>query len=193
MKFTTRELVLIPLFTALMVVGAKLSIPLPAVPITFQLFFCVYAGLLLGARNGFISQVLYIAIGLIGLPVFTYGGGPQYVFNPTFGYIIGFALCSLILGLCVDRMKDVKFVKMLVICLIGYAFVYIFGNIYFYFIKDLYVGQPMALSAIFKMMIPYMIKDLILVVIAAYTSTIILPILKKAGIYHNQKDGSNVS
>lgn len=191
MKLTTRELVLIPLFTALMVVGAKLSIPFPAVPVTFQLFFCVYAGLLLGARNGFISQLLYIAIGLIGLPVFTYGGGFQYVFNPTFGYIIGFALCSLMIGLYADRMKEVKLAKILVVCLVGYAFVYIFGNIYFYFIKDLYVGKPMALSAIFKMMIPYMIKDLVLVVIAAYSSTMIIPILKRAGIYH-KKGSSNV-
>ena len=193
MKFTTRELVLIPLFTALMVVGAKLSIPFPAVPITFQLFFCVYAGLLLGARNGFISQLLYIAIGLIGLPVFTYGGGPQYVFNPTFGYIIGFALCSLILGVFVDRMKEIKFVKLLLVSLIGYFCIYIFGNIYFYLIKDLYVGEPIALSAIFKMMVPYMIKDLVLVAIAVYTSTTILPILRKAGIYHNPKGAANVS
>lgn len=187
MKFTTRELVLMPLFTALMVVGAKLSIPFPGVPLTFQLFFCVFAGLLLGARNGFISQLLYIVMGLIGLPVFSKGGGPQYIFNPTFGYVIGFALCALILGYLVERSKEAKFVKLLGISLIGFVVIYLFGNIYFYVIMNAYLGKAMPLLAVFKMMIPYMIKDLVLLVIAVYSSTIILPTLRKAGIHRVQK------
>lgn len=181
MKFTTRELILIPFFTALMVIGAKLSIPFYVVPITFQLFFCIYSGLLLGARNGLMSQLLYLLIGLIGLPVFTYGGGLQYLFNPTFGYIIGFAGCSFILGLFVNRLKEIKFTKLFSISLIGYSFIYIFGNVYFYLIKDLYIGTPMTLFSVFKIMVPYMIKDLVLLIIAVYTSTKIIPILRKAG------------
>lgn len=183
MKFTTRDLTMIPLFTALMFVGAKVSIPFATVPITFQLFFSVFAGLLLGARNGFISQLLYIGMGLIGIPVFTYGGGFQYIFNPTFGYLIGFAICALIVGILSERTKDVNFIKLLAFATVGFLFTYFFGNVYFYLIKNIYVGTPMALSAIFKMMIPYMVKDFVLLIIAAYVSSLLIPRLRKAGIY----------
>ncbi|MDH8676772.1 biotin transporter BioY [Fusibacter bizertensis] len=183
MKLTTRDLTMIPLFTALMFVGAKVSIPFSAVPITFQLFFSVFAGLLLGARNGLISQLLYIGMGLIGIPVFTYGGGFQYIFNPTFGYLIGFAGCALIVGTLAERTKVVNFTKLLGFATLGLVFTYAFGNVYFYMIKNIYVGTPMALSAIFKMMIPYMIKDYVLLIIAAYVSALLIPRLKKAGIY----------
>jgi biotin transport system substrate-specific component len=182
MKFTTRDLVLISLFTALMVVGAYLKIPFPVVPVTFQLFFCVYAGLLLGARNGVMSQIVYIIIGLIGVPVFTQGGGPQYIFTPFFGYILGFALCSLIIGLLIDKISNITFTKVLSASVLGYSIIYIIGNIYFYFIMNLYIKKPMSLSSVFEIMIPYMIKDFILLIIAAYTSTIIIPILRKNGL-----------
>ncbi|OJV64853.1 MAG: hypothetical protein BGO41_14780 [Clostridiales bacterium 38-18] len=187
MKLTTRDLTMIPLFTALMFVGAKVSIPFSAVPITFQLFFSIFAGLLLGARNGFISQLLYIAMGLIGLPVFTYGGGFQYIFNPTFGYLIGFAFCSLILGYLAERTSKLTLIKLIGISLIGFAFTYIFGNIYFYMIKNLYVGTPMALSAIFKIMVPYMIKDFVLLIVAAYISSLLIPRLKQACLYSKKE------
>ena len=61
MKLTIRDMATIGLFTALMVVGAKLIIPTPfGVALTFQLFFAVFAGLLLGARNAFLSQLIYL-------------------------------------------------------------------------------------------------------------------------------------
>ncbi|GAB6109364.1 biotin transporter BioY [Fusibacter bizertensis] len=183
MKLTTRDLTMIPLFTALMFVGAKVSIPFAAVPITFQLFFSVFAGLLLGARNGLISQLLYIGMGLIGIPVFTYGGGFQYIFNPTFGYLIGFAICSFTVGILSERTKDVNFVKLLSFATFGFILTYVFGNAYFYVIKNIYVGTPMSLFTIFKMMVPYMIKDFVLLVIAAYVSALLIPRLRKAGIY----------
>ena len=76
------NLILIALFAALSVVGAFVKIPTPLVPFTLQTLFCVYAGFLLGARRGFASQLLYLLIGLIGIPVFALGGGPSYVLQP---------------------------------------------------------------------------------------------------------------
>ena len=183
MKLTTKDLTMIPLFTALMFVGAKVSIPFSVVPITFQLFFSVFAGLLLGARNGLISQLLYIGMGLIGIPVFTYGGGVQYVFNPTFGYVIGFAVCAFTVGVLSERAKHVNFLKLLTFATIGFVLTYILGNMYFYVIKNVYVGTSMSFIAISKMMVPYMIKDFVLLVIAAYVSALLIPRLRKAGIY----------
>ena len=96
------SLALTPLFTVLMIVSAKISIPMPILPITFQVTAAILSGLLLGARLGFLSQVLYLIMGLAGLPVFTKGGGIEYVFSGSFGYIIGFCFCALFGGLLAD-------------------------------------------------------------------------------------------
>ena len=183
MKLQLREIIMIGIFAALMVVGAKISIPTPfGVPITFQLFFSIYAGLLLGAKAGFLSQVIYMLLGLIGLPVFTLGGGFSYIFNPTFGYIIGFAVAALIVGLMTQRAKKISFINILSIAAVGFLADFIIGNIYMYLIKDLYIKTPVALTSIFVSMFPYMVKDFILIAIAAYSSTIIIPILRKSGM-----------
>jgi len=182
MKPQLKEMILISIFAALMVVGAKLSIPTPfGVPLTFQLFFAIYAGLLLTARNALFSQLIYILLGLIGLPVFAYGGGLPYIFNPTFGYILGFALTAFVIGYLMNGMVEIKLTKVLIICLIGYVLTYIVGNVYFYLIKNLYLDAPISLLNIFTIMIPYMIKDLVLLVTAAYSATIVIPVLRKAG------------
>lgn len=70
--------------------GAHLRLPLPYVPLTLQAAVACLAGLLLGPRRGAASQVVYLAAGLAGFPVFARGGGLQYVLEPTFGYLLGF-------------------------------------------------------------------------------------------------------
>ena len=88
----TRELVFCGLFTALIAVGAFIRVPVPVCPFTLQLLFTTLAGLLLGARLGLVAVTVYLVLGLMGVPIFTEGGGPGYVLQPTFGYLIGFAL-----------------------------------------------------------------------------------------------------
>lgn len=174
----------IGLFVALMVVGAFLKVPnpfFPSVPLTFQLFFCIFAGLLLGARNAFFSQIIYVLIGLIGIPVFASGGGFGYVFNPTFGYIIGFVVAATVVGILIGGARDVNLIKVLGASIVGLLLIYAIGNIYMYFINDLYLAKESSIIAISKFMIPYMVKDLILVVIAALTSIKVIPALRKAG------------
>lgn len=182
MKLTIRDMATIGLFTALMVVGAKLIIPTPfGVALTFQLFFAVFAGLLLGARNAFLSQLIYLLLGLIGLPVFSTGGGLSYIFSPTFGYLIGFMLAATLIGYLKERVNNYSFITLLSIVILGYLLDYLVGNIYFYLIKNIYLDAPMELYTIFTIMIPFMVKDLLLVSLAAYSSLLILPQLKKIG------------
>ena len=76
-KFTTRDLILCALFTALSAIGAFIRIPVPLVPFTLQITFTTLAGLLLGSKKGAISVAVYVLMGLIGIPVFTQGGGFQ--------------------------------------------------------------------------------------------------------------------
>ena len=70
-KFTTRDLILCALFTALSAIGAFIRIPVPLVPFTLQITFTTLAGLLLGSKKGAISVAVYVLMGLIGIPVFT--------------------------------------------------------------------------------------------------------------------------
>ena len=79
-------------------VGAHLRIPLPYVPLTLQTGVVCLAGLWLGPRAGSMSQIVYLLVGLVGFPVFAKGGGPQYVLEPSFGYLVGFVPGALGVG-----------------------------------------------------------------------------------------------
>lgn len=184
MKFTVRDITLIGLFVALMVVGAFIKVPnpfFPTVPLTFQLFFCIYAGLLLGTKNAFFSQLVYILLGLIGLPIFASGQGFAYVLHPTFGFIIGFLVAATVIALLVGESKKVSFVKMTLFALIGFVVIYTIGIVYMYFILGLHLGKEVSMIGVAGSMVPYMIKDLVLVIIAALTSIKIIPAIRNAG------------
>ena len=79
MKTSNREktykIALVAMFAALSAIGAFIRVPMPMVPFTLQLFFTTMAGLLLGGELGALSVGVYVLIGLLGLPVFTGGGG----------------------------------------------------------------------------------------------------------------------
>ena len=79
-KGRTKNLVLIALFAALVAIGAFIKIPMPLVPITLQFAFCLLAGEVLGVKGG-TAVLIYVIMGLIGLPVFTEGGGFMYVLS----------------------------------------------------------------------------------------------------------------
>ena len=68
-----------------------------------QDFFVLLSGHVLGPVYGAASQLAYLFLGLLGLPVFSEGGGLAYIFKPTFGYLLGFPLASFIAGLIVHR------------------------------------------------------------------------------------------
>lgn len=89
---------LIPVFSALSAAGAFIKVPIAPVPITMQSLFVVMSGMILGPKAGAISQAVYIVIGLMGLPVFSSGGGPGYLLSPSFGYLIGFIAAPVVSG-----------------------------------------------------------------------------------------------
>jgi biotin transport system substrate-specific component len=94
-----RIIIFISFFTALTAIGAFIKIPLPHIPITLQTFFVIMSGNMLGYKFGTLSQILYLILGLIGIPIFAYGGGPGYIFQPTFGYLLGYPICAFSIGI----------------------------------------------------------------------------------------------
>jgi len=177
-------MILISIFAALTAVGAFIKIPTPLVPFTLQFFFCAYSGIFLGARNGLYSQLLYVTIGLIGIPVFASGGGPAYILQPTFGYLLGFMACSYIIGRCTQNISKLTFFKIFSTVLLGLCFVYLFGVTYLYFIVNFYLHKPMTMiTAITVGFVPYITPDFILSILVALTAVRVVPILKRNGYY----------
>jgi biotin transport system substrate-specific component len=173
-------MILIAMFTALTAIGAFIKIPIPPVPITLQLVFVAYAGVLLGAKRAFLSQLLYLMIGLIGIPIFANGGGITYVFQPTFGYLIGFLLCATVIGFGIDRMGKVTFSGVLAWSILGLLLVYVVGVLYLYGIVNLYFGQVMTMTAALKAgLLPFILKDLVVLVIVAWTAVRVYPRVKQ--------------
>lgn len=164
----TRELVLFSLFTALTAIGAFIRVPVPLCPFTLQLLFTTLAGLILGSKKGAASVAVYVALGLAGVPVFTQGGGPGYIFQPTFGYLLGFIAGAWLTGKICETAEVKSFGRILFANLAGLMVVYLFGMIYVYFINNFYLNTPIGLWPLvlycFLLAVP---GDLVLCIVAA--------------------------
>jgi biotin transport system substrate-specific component len=89
---------------------AQVSVPLWPVPLTGQTLAVIIVGATLGARRGLAALLLYVGLGLSGLPVFAdFTGGPLSVLKPSFGYIIGFIVTAYVVGLLAEKNWDKKF------------------------------------------------------------------------------------
>jgi len=126
----------ISIFTFMTAASAFIKIPMYPVPITLQTLFVLLAANILGKKDGIISQLLYLTVGLSGMPIFANGGGPNYIFQPSFGYLIGFVPAVYFTGIMVEKIdyKNYKeaFILLLTSNLIGLAIIYIFGLSYLY-------------------------------------------------------------
>ncbi len=109
-KVTTSEIFWIFSFTILTAVAAQISIPVKPVPFTLQTLMVGLAGAFLGAKNGAYSQLIYLTLGAIGLPVFapTPDGyfGFASLFGPTGGYLLAFPAAAFIAGYIVEKNKN---------------------------------------------------------------------------------------
>ncbi len=98
------QIVWIAGFVAATALGARLEIPHEPVPYTLQTLVVLLAGAFLGARNGAISQVAYLASGALGAPVFAGGAfGPAVLFGPTGGYLLAFPVSAAAVGLLLQE------------------------------------------------------------------------------------------
>ncbi len=178
----TRTITLCGLFAALTAIGAFIKIPLPPplVPFTLQFLFCALAGVLLGSKVGALSQLIYVLVGLVGIPVFTEGGGLHYVVKPTFGYLIGFVLGAYVIGLCVEKFKEINFKNLFIASLIGLIVVYVLGVVYMYIIYNFYIGNEMGVwVAVWGGAISCVPGDILICIITAIMGVKMIPALRR--------------
>ncbi|AHF81126.1 biotin transporter BioY [Thermococcus paralvinellae] len=167
-----REIAYSALFAALTAVGAQISIPIGEVPVTLQVLFVLLSGLILGARLGFLSQVIYLLMGAIGLPVFAgLKGGFVYLYGPTGGYLIAFPVAAFLVGLISENKNDI----------IGYVIASIVGISVIYFLGwlrlGLYFGRNFE-KAFVVGVAPFIIIDLI----KAGIAVVVADRVKKSGV-----------
>ena len=136
-KVVSSQLFWILAFSFLMVFAAQVAVPVEPVPFTLQTMLVLLSGAFLGSRNGAISQIIYLFLGFIGLPVFAgLSFGFATLFGPTGGYLLAFPLGAYITGRIIGEKKNLftivtaMFIASLVIILVGasYLSVLFHGN-----------------------------------------------------------------
>ena len=148
MKTNTRMLAQAGVMAALTAVGAFIRFPLGVMSFTLQDMFTVLAGVLLGWRWGAASQAVYVALGLLGLPIFTQGGGLGYVFQPSFGFLLGIIPAAALTGLLAGERGEVK--RVVPACIAGLAVMYLIGVPYMGMILNLYMEKGLSVWTIVK-------------------------------------------
>ncbi len=171
-KISTYQIALIGIMSAITCILGPLSIPIPfsLVPISFTNLAIYFTVFILGWKRGTISYLIYMLIGLVGLPVFSgFAGGPGKLFGPTGGYLIGFIFMALIAGFFIEKFNGK--VSMYVLGLIlGTAVAYLLGTTWLS-----YQAHLTFLQALMAGVVPYLIGDGIKIAIAV----IVGPKLKK--------------
>lgn len=180
----TRSMILCGLFAALTAVGAFIRIPMPLFDyVTLQTLFVLLAGMLLGSKRGALSLIVYLLVGLSGVPIFAAGGGIGYVLRPSFGFLLGFVAAAWAIGRLTERNKSMGWHALFAAGLAGLAILYTMGIAYKYAILNFYMGTVTPawtiLAACFPLDIP---KDVLVALAAALLAARLRPILQRQNL-----------
>jgi biotin transport system substrate-specific component len=166
-----KSLVLIAILIAILAVGSQISVPMPFfVPITLQMLFVALLGYILSTKQATIAIFTYIVIGAVGIPVFAnLGAGVGTLFSYTGGFIFGFLPLAILSSIGKGKIKILFGIIGLLIC---------------HFIGVLWystVSKTGILASILTVSLPYLLKDVFLVILAYFLSTLISKKIKKQG------------
>ena len=157
----------------LLILSAKTKVDLYPVPMTLQPLAVLMIAMLCGRNIAVASVSLYLFQGIIGLPVFAYGGGLMYLMGPTGGFLFGFLIASLIVGELADRGWGQFLFKSIIAMLIGMFMIYFFGVLQLSVIK----GFDFAIINGLK---PFIIGDFYKLLLAALLLPQIWKLVKKS-------------
>lgn len=177
MNSKTRMMVWAAMFAALAVVAAMVARFGPELLVPFSLlpFVSLLAGAVLGPRWGMMALLVYVLLGLVGVPVFAKApyGGPTYFLQPTFGFIIGFVIAPIFVGWFIKK-PDTGLGMYIVAALIGVAVIYIVGLPYLYGMVNFVIGKDMGFDTVLNVAFkPFIWFDIIKALVAAFLAKVI--------------------
>ena len=160
-----KRMALVAMMTCLLIICSWLTIP-AAVPFTLQTFAVFCSLILLGGKSGLTSVVLYVFMGIVGIPVFSgFQGGIGHILGPTGGYIIG--LIAAAVFYCLFEPLFAKAAKIQLVALIGGQLIcYLFGTLWFQVFYGIRGVSYSFCTIIFICVIPYIIPDIVKLVFA---------------------------
>ena len=157
-QYNIRALSLCSLFCSLIILGAYVRLPFP-IPVTLQLLFTNTAALLLGKKWSWVPPLLYLTLGLAGLPVFTSGGGVSSVLSLSFGYCVGFIPGSLVAGIISDKDAGARSLTLASIC--NLACVYLCAVVHYLLLCNIYLSEDISITyAIYVCVLPFLFADI---------------------------------
>ncbi|MGP4073001.1 biotin transporter BioY [Piscibacillus sp. B03] len=171
-KFKTLDLTLGAVFVVLMMIGANIAFWFPAfkityasgeVPITLQTLFAIMAGLILGKKLGAFSMIVYLLVGIAGVPVFAQmSAGATALISPTGGFLISFIFVAFIAGYIVEKASQPKVSIYLIATFAGLMTNYVIGTPFMYLSLNYISEVAISMKASVISMIPFFIKDFII-------------------------------
>lgn len=177
-KFSVRQLAVIGVMTAVTCILAPFSIPIGPVPISLTNLAIYFSLYVLGMKKGTISYLVYLLIGFIGVPVFSgFTSGPEKLFGPTGGYLIGFIPMAVLAGILIDKFSSSRIISFL-----GMAA----GTVICYGIGTAWLAWQAHLdwkAALFAGVIPFISGDVIKIALAAIAGPEIRKQLIRAGLF----------
>lgn len=176
-QLSIKNIATIGVVTAVICILAPFSIPIGLVPISLS-SLAIFLGLyILGWKKGTVSYIIYLLLGLVGLPVFSsFTAGPQKLFGPTGGYLIGFIPMAVIAGLFIEK-SGRKLVLSFVGMVLGMAVCYAFGT--GWLAVQAHLGFKEALA---EGVLPFIVGDIIKMILVAVVAPQIYNALRRAGI-----------
>jgi biotin transport system substrate-specific component len=163
-------IVTVVLGTLFLTICSKISIPMQPVPVNLQTMGVAMLAAAFGWRIGLATVALFIVEGLAGLPVFTFGGGPGYVFSPTFGFILGFLPMAAVIGLAADSGASRRPLRLFAAMLAGDAIAFGLGFLWLAVTLGLAKGTaPMFGTAFNAGVAPFVVWDIVKMAFAAIT------------------------
>ena len=181
-----KGIILASMFAAITCVLSVITIPLPftPVPVTLQLLGATTAGVVLGKKIGFMSQMIYVILGAIGIPVFAGGtAGFSVLFGPTGGYIFGFMASAYIIGFVSEKLlpnaktKLSKYIVLLSSMLLGVGIIYVFGAAQLMIVLKLSLTQ-----AIGGGVTPFIVPDIIKITVGSTVAYSVKTALDKSNL-----------
>lgn len=171
---------LISMASLILKLGGDVVVPFSILPLMVML-----AGSILGPRLGALSVLVYVVLGLIGVPVFAKPpfGGLTYVFQPTFGFLLGFIIAAYVIGMVLEKIPGDSIFKYLGAMLCGIFVIYIIGIPYLYAIIKIFMGKPFTFwKAIQVGLLPFIGLDLAKGVLAGFVAKNVINRLSYQGM-----------